>query len=248
MSGYRLAAGGTGISRGTPLQFTWDGEKCYGVAGDSLASALIACGKTVVARGFKYHRPRGVMGAGPEEGGAIVTVGEGARREPNAKAPCVELFDGLSASGQNAWPNVRRDIGQINDVLSRFFSAGFYYKTFMGLGRGTWEWMQFEKVIRQAAGMGRASHEADPDAYEWVHDFCDVLVVGAGPAGLAAAEACVAAGLDVMVVEQDFALGGYALSARDGIEGHAAPDWAAAQISRLSGARVLPRTTAFGLY
>ncbi|MEM0945024.1 MAG: FAD-dependent oxidoreductase, partial [Pseudomonadota bacterium] len=110
------------------------------------------------------------------------------------------------------------------------------------------EWMQFEKVIRQAAGMGRASHEADPDAYEWVHDFCDVLVVGAGPAGLAAAEACVAAGLDVMVVEQDFALGGFALSARDGIEGHAASDWAAAQISRLSGARVLPRTTAFGLY
>ncbi|MEM7670409.1 MAG: 2Fe-2S iron-sulfur cluster-binding protein, partial [Pseudomonadota bacterium] len=247
MSGFRLSSGGV-VERGTPLRFTWDGERCYGVQGDSLASALMSCGKRVVARGFKYHRPRGIMTAGPEEGGAIVTVGEGARREPNAKAPCVELFDGLSASGQNAWPSVRYDIGQVNDLMGRFFAAGFYYKTFMGLGRGTWEWMQFEKVIRRAAGMGRASHEADPDAYEHVHDFCDVLVIGAGPAGLAAAEACVAKGLDVMVVDQDFAFGGSLLASIGQVEGLAATDWVTARLAGLGNARMLPRTTAFGLY
>ncbi|MEM1275191.1 MAG: 2Fe-2S iron-sulfur cluster-binding protein [Pseudomonadota bacterium] len=248
MSGYRLQTGGTGITRDKPLRFTWDGERCYGVQGDSLASALMSCGKRTVARGFKYHRPRGIMTAGPEEGGALVTVGEGARREPNAKTPCIELFDGLVATGQNAWPNVRFDLGQVNDVFNRFFSAGFYYKTFMGVGRGTWEWMQFEKVIRQAAGMGRASHEADPASYDYVHDFCDVLVVGSGPAGLAAAEACVAEGLDVMVVEQDFALGGALLACTGQVEGQSAPAWLAAKLDALKGARLLPRTTAFGLY
>ncbi|MBY8978179.1 (2Fe-2S)-binding protein [Rhodobacteraceae bacterium NNCM2] len=247
MSGYRLPSGGA-IERSKALQFTWDGERCFGVRGDSLASALMASGKRVVARGFKYHRPRGIMTAGPEEGGAIVTVGDGARREPNAKAPCVELFDGLVASGQNAWPNVRFDLGQVNDLMGQFFAAGFYYKTFMGLGRGTWEWMQFEKLIRRAAGMGSASHEADPDSYEYVHDFCDVLVVGAGPAGLAAAEACVAKGLDVMVVEQDFAMGGALLAETGTVDGQGASDWIKDRIAALSGARLMPRTTAFGLY
>ncbi|MEM7178034.1 MAG: 2Fe-2S iron-sulfur cluster-binding protein, partial [Pseudomonadota bacterium] len=173
MSGYRLPSGGV-INRSKALRFSWDNESCYGVEGDSLASALMASGKMVVARGFKYHRPRGIMTAGPEEGGAIVTVGEGAHREPNAKAPCVELYEGLAASGQNAWPSVRFDVGQVNDLMGRFFAAGFYYKTFMGVGRGTWEWMQFEKIIRRAAGMGSASREPDPDSYEYVHDFCDV--------------------------------------------------------------------------
>ncbi|MEM7506065.1 MAG: sarcosine oxidase subunit alpha family protein [Pseudomonadota bacterium] len=248
MSGYRLPSGGTGIDRAKPLRFTWDDEACFGVEGDSLASALMSCGKRTVARGFKYHRPRGIMSAGPEESGALVTIGAGARREPNAKAPSVELYQGLEAFGQNAWPSVRFDLGQVNDLMGRFFAAGFYYKTFMGLGRGTWEWMQFEKLIRRAAGMGTASHEPDPDAYEYVHDFCDVLVVGSGPSGLAAAEACAAKGLDVMLVEQDFQLGGNLLSTAETIEGKSPADWRTERLEALTGARILPRTTAFGLY
>ena len=249
MSGYRLPSGGTGINRAKPLRFTWDDEACFGVEGDSLASALMSCGKRVIARGFKYHRPRGIMTAGPEEGGALVTTGSGARREPNAKTPCVELFEGLEAHGQNAWPSVRFDLGQVNDLMGRFFAAGFYYKTFFGAtGRGTWEWMQFEKLIRRAAGMGSASREADPDSYDYVHDFCDVLIIGSGPAGLAAAEACTAQGLDVMLVEQDFRLGGTLLSTRETIEGQPAADWRATRLEALENARLLPRTTAFGLY
>ncbi len=235
MSGFRLPAGGV-VDRARSLDFTWDGHAMRGYSGDTLASALMANGEHVLGRSFKYHRPRGVMSAGPEEGGALVTVGAGARREPNAKATQVELSQGLVATGQNAWPNVRLDLGRVNDVFNRFLSAGFYYKTFMGVGKGTGEWMFFEKFIRKAAGMGSASREPDPDSYDIVHDFCDLLVIGAGPAGLAAAELAAAEGLDVMLVEQDFALGGGPLGMGE------TPG------ANLDGVRVLTRTTAFGLY
>ena len=233
MSGFRLPAGGV-VDRARSLDFTWDGHAMRGYSGDTLASALMANGEHVLGRSFKYHRPRGVMSAGPEEGGALVTVGAGARREPNAKATQVELSQGLVATGQNAWPNVRFDLGRVNDVFNRFLSAGFYYKTFMGVGKGTGEWMFFEKFIRKAAGMGSASREPDPDSYDIVHDFCDLLVIGAGPAGLAAAELAAAEGLDVMLVEQDFALGGGPLGMGE------TPG------ANLDGVRVLTRTTAFG--
>ena len=159
MSGYRLTSGGS-VDRARSLSFTWDGRAMHGYAGDTLASALMANGEHILGRGFKYHRPRGVMSAGPEESGALVTVGTGARREPNAKAPQVELYQGLTASGQNAWPNVRFDLGRVNDVFNRFLSAGFYYKTFIGLGRGTAQWMFFEKFIRKAAAWAR--HRVSP--------------------------------------------------------------------------------------
>ena len=191
MSARRLTEGGW-IDRATPLQFTWDGRPQTGYAGDTLASALLAADERVLGRSFKYHRPRGLMSAGVEESGALVTVGSGARRDPNVKATTQELYDGLVAGGQNAWPSVRFDLGAVNSLFSRFFAAGFYYKTFMGIppfewGSGTGMWMRYEKLIRRAAGMGRASREPDPDHYEHSHAFCDVLVVGAGPAGLAAA-------------------------------------------------------------
>ncbi|MEM6354752.1 MAG: 2Fe-2S iron-sulfur cluster-binding protein [Pseudomonadota bacterium] len=252
MSGYRLREGGV-VDRTRPLSFSWDGTRYTGLAGDTLGSAMLANGLGPVARGFKYHRPRGVMTAGPEEMGALVTLGRGARREPNAKAPAVELFEGLEASGQNAWPSVRFDLGRVNDLMGRFFSAGFYYKTFFGIsGRGTWEWMQFEKLIRRAAGMGRAAAPgdmaSDADADDVVHDFCDVLVVGAGPAGLAAAAEAAGRGLDVMLVEQDFALGGRLIGTGETVEGLDADAWIAARVAELSGVRVLRRATAFGLY
>lgn len=248
MTGFRLATA-PHVDRDDRLTFYWDGRRRQGYRGETLAAALIAEGERIVGRGFKYHRPRGVMSAGPEEGGAIVTVGEGAHAEPNAKATEVELRHGLKARGQNAWPNVRFDLGRVNDALGAFFSAGFYYKTFFGVtGRGTWEWMQFEKVIRRAAGMGSASGEPDPAAYEIVHDHCDLLVIGAGPAGLAAAELAASEGLDVILAERDFLTGGALLASAETVEGEGARAWIAARRARHGGLRVWPRTTAIGLY
>ena len=248
MSARRLAEGGR-IDRATPLQFTWDGRPQTGYAGDTLASALLAAGEQVLGRSFKYHRPRGLMSAGVEESGALVTVGSGARRDPNVKATTQELYDGLVAGGQNAWPSVRFDLGAVNSLFSRFLAAGFYYKTFMGIppfewGSGTGMWMRYEKLIRRAAGMGQASREPDPDHYEHGHAFCDVLVVGGGPAGLAAARVARDAGLDVLLVEQDSLLGGTGLSLPADELGSVT---AQAELER-SGVRVMTRTTAFGLY
>ena len=137
MSAIRLTGGGR-IDRSRQLRFTWDGRSYQGYAGDTLASALMANGETILGRSFKYHRPRGTMSAGVEESGAIITLGTGSRAEPNTKATMVELFDGLVASGQNAWPNVRSDIGAALGLFGRFFSAGFYYKTFMGVPPFEW--------------------------------------------------------------------------------------------------------------
>ena len=248
MTARRLAKGGH-IDRSTPLSFSWDGTPMIGFTGDTLASALMANGEQILGRSFKYHRPRGIMSAGVEESGALVTVGEGARRDANVRATTQALYDGLVARGQNAWPNVRVDFGAVNNLLGRFFSAGFYYKTFMGLppfewGRGTGMWMRYEKIIRKAAGMGQASREPDPDCYEHAHSYCDLLVVGSGPAGRAAALAAALAGCDVVLVEQDSALGGDSLNR---------PDHATALHDELrqlesAGVRILTSTTAFGLY
>ena len=249
MSAKRLTSGGR-IDRSTILRFQWDGRTLTGFQGDSLASALMANGEQILGRSFKYHRPRGIMSAGVEESGAIVTVGEDDRRDPNVKATMQELYNGLSASGQNAWPNVRYDVGEVNSLFGRFFVAGFYYKTFMGIpplewGKGTGIWMQYEKLIRKAAGMGTASRDPDPDHYEHGHDFCDVLVVGAGPAGLSAAIVAAEAGLDVLLVEQDHALGGDLLNQSESVD---TKRESLIDQLKASGARVMTRTTAFGLY
>ena len=250
MGAKRLSSGGL-IDRRKKLSFQWDGKDCSGYAGDSLASALMANGQHILGRSFKYHRPRGIMSAGVEESGAIVTVGEGDRRDPNVKAPMQELYQGLTASGQNAWPNVRFDIGEINNTMSRFLVAGFYYKTFMGIpplewGKGTGIWMWYEKIIRKAAGMGTASREPDPDQYEHGHGFCDVLVIGAGPAGLTAAVTAAESGLDVWLVEQDWELGGDLLNQSD-TESVANRVELIAAVEN-AGVRIMRRTTAFGLY
>ncbi|MCP5073923.1 MAG: sarcosine oxidase subunit alpha family protein, partial [Rhodobacteraceae bacterium] len=201
MSSYRLDNSGCRIDRSHHLSFTFDGRAYSGFKGDTLASALLASGVTVVGRSFKYHRPRGIFSAGVEEPNALVTLRKGNRSEPNIRATEIELYDGLEATSQNCWPSPKFDLMAVNQLAGNAFAAGFYYKTFMGpkaaFNKTTELWWQFEKFIRRAAGLGKASIEADPDCYERMNAWCDVLVAGSGPAGLAAVEASIAAGANV---------------------------------------------------
>jgi methylglutamate dehydrogenase subunit C len=241
----RLPDGGH-IDRSRRLSFTFEGRSLCGFAGDSLASALLAQGITLFGRSFKYHRPRGLLGAGVEEPNALMTLGEGPRTTPNIAATVTELYEGLAARRQNGWPSVDFDLMAVNSLLAPLLGAGFYYKTFMGPRRGSW--MFYEPFIRRAAGLGRAVHARDPDRYETRYEFADVLVIGAGAAGLAAARSAGACGARVVLAEQDWLLGGQLLSLRasDPLDA-----WRAEQESALAGlanVRILTRTTALGLY
>ena len=243
----RTARGGR-IDRSAPLAFTFDGVRYEGYRGDTLASALLANGVRVVGRSFKYHRRRGVFGAGAEEPNALVRVGVGARAEPNLKATRVELHDGLVAESQNRWPSLGFDVGGLGNIASKLLPAGFYYKTFMW--PGSW-WMLYERLIRKAAGLGRAPVDPDPDRYDRRYAFCDVLVAGAGPAGLMAALTAARSGARVILADDAPVLGGSLLASTATIEG-ADP---AELVSRIGeelashpNVRVLSRTTAFGYY
>ncbi len=236
MSGPTRLAG-----RPATLGFTFDGVAMRARSGDTLAAALLANGVTLVARSFKYHRPRGIMTAGVEEPSALVTVGSGGRTEPNTRATDVFVYDGLVARSQNRWPSLRLDAGAVLGLAAPVFAAGFYYKTFFGPPK---RWMRYEHFIRRAAGLGPAPTAADPDVYEHRAAFCDVLVVGGGPAGIAAASEAAQAGERVLLVEQDARLGGTLLS--DG--GDLSAIDAACDAVRAGGGRVLTRTTASGLW
>ncbi|MDW9416688.1 sarcosine oxidase subunit alpha [Sinorhizobium meliloti] len=248
MSSYRLPKRGL-VDRNVPLSFTFDGRPMQGLEGDTLASALLANGRMLVGRSFKYHRPRGILTAGAAEPNALVTVGRGGRAEPNTRATMQELYEGLEAQSQNRWPSLDFDIGALNGLLSPFLGAGFYYKTFMWPAP-LWEKL-YEPVIRRAAGLGKASYEADPDAYEksWAH--CDLLVIGAGPTGLAAALTAGRAGARVILVDEGSLPGGSLLSDTATIDGKAAADFArdtSDELRSMPNVRVLVRTTAFGWY
>jgi sarcosine oxidase subunit alpha len=248
MSSFRLAKGGL-IDRTAPLNFTFDGRAMSGFQGDTLASALLANGRQLMGRSFKYHRPRGVLTAGAAEPNALMTIGSGGRTEPNSRATMQELYEGLEARSQNRWPSLDYDIGAVNGLLSPFLSAGFYYKTFMWPAK-FWEKL-YEPVIRKAAGLGRPTYEADPDAYEkcWAH--CDLLIVGGGAAGLAAALTAGRAGARVILVDENAAIGGFLLSETATVGGQTAAAYVADVLNELASmdnVTLMPRTTAFGWY
>jgi sarcosine oxidase subunit alpha len=249
----RTAAGGR-IDRAREVNFTFDGHAYRGYAGDTLASALLANGVHLLARSFKYHRPRGLLAAGAEEPNALVTVCRDAGRStPNVRATQVELYEGLKAESQNRFPGLAFDLGAASDLFSAFIPAGFYYKTFMW-PRSAWQSL-YEPRIRAAAGLGVAPRQADPDRYTGRFAHCDVLVVGAGPAGLAAAQAAAAAGARVIVCDEQSEPGGALLS--DGadepvmLEGRPAAQWLRETVRALAGnprVTLLARTTAFGYF
>jgi len=247
---HRLPVGGR-IDRARPLPFTFDGERYQGFAGDTLASALLANGVHLVGRSFKYHRPRGIVGSGPEEPNALMQIGREPRTEPNIKATQCELAEGLVAQSQNRWPSLQFDLRAVAGWAAKLLPSGFYYKTFM------WPpspkgWMFWEGFIRRAAGLGKAPRERDPDRYDKTFAHCDVLVLGGGPAGLAAALAAGRSGARVVLAEMDFALGGWLLTQRDArIEGQPALDWVArarAELERLPEVRLLTRTLCYAYY
>jgi sarcosine oxidase, subunit alpha len=251
MSGpFRLPSGGR-IDRGRPLRFTFDGKSYSGLAGDTLASALLANGVHLVGRSFKYHRPRGIMTAGSEEPNALVGVGSREDRyTPNLRATQVELYDGLVARSQNRWPSLRFDVGSINELFAPLLTAGFYYKTFMW-PNAAWKAL-YEPIIRRAAGLGRVPEKPDADRYTQVYAHCDVLVVGAGPAGLASALSAASSGARVIVCDEQLEMGGSLLSETAAmIDGKAASDWlkeSLAQLAARPNVTLMPRTTAFGWY
>ena len=235
------------IDRGNAVSFRFDGKTYGGFQGDTLASALLANDVRLVARSFKYHRPRGILSAGSEEPNAIVTVGSGVHQDPNVRATVQEIYNGFEANSQNRWPSLKHDLLSVNDLIAPFLSAGFYYKTFMW-PRAFWEKL-YEPVIRRAAGLGALSEKPNEDTYERAFAHCDVLVIGAGPAGLWAAYQLAQTGLDVILADEDFHMGGRLNSEADHIGGKPAADWAAdmvAQLDQMENVRLMTRTTVTG--
>ena len=241
----RLAQGGQ-VNRQKKLHFSFNGRSYGGLAGDTLASALLANGVSMVARSWKYHRPRGILSAGVEEPNALVQLFEGARTVPNARMTEVALVNGLSARSIHAKPSIEFDIGSLNSLFSRILPAGFYYKTFMASQKA---WHFFEHFIRKASGLGESPQEADPDRYEKRFAFCDVLIAGGGLAGLSAALAAGASGARVILADEQASMGGWLLSSDAQIDGLPADQWVAqayAKLQTMPEVTLLPRTTVFG--
>lgn len=245
MTAFKRLANGGRIDRTKTITFTYDGQRLFGHEGDTLASALLANGRTLIGRSFKYHRPRGFLSAGVEEPNGLFTIGEGARSEPNIPGTLLPLTEGLAAKSQNAWPSPNFDLMAVNSLAAPIFGAGFYYKTFMGPFKKSW--MFYEPFIRKAAGLGKVDAATDTARYDVQYGFCDVVVVGSGPAGLAAALTAGRAGAHVILAEQDTDFGGSLLSDNN----EALERWrtdALAELRGLANVLMMPRATVQGLY
>lgn len=240
----RLASGGR-INRKKTLSFTFNGKVYEGYEGDTVASALLANGVSMVGRSWKYHRPRGILGSGAEEPNGIFQIGSGETTIPNPRATQTELREGLEVASTNVWPSLDFDLLSVNGLFSRFMPAGFYYKTFM------WPqsmWLKYEHYIRKASGLGKSPVLPDPDHYEKTNAHCDLLVAGAGPAGLAAALAAGRAGARVIIADEQNELGGSLLHSADQIDGVPAAEWVASALAELEAmpeVRVLKRSTVY---
>ncbi|MGE6743666.1 sarcosine oxidase subunit alpha [Allorhizobium pseudoryzae] len=250
MSTHRIKGAGR-LTPARTARFTFDGKIYTALEGDTVASALLANGVHLMGRSFKYHRPRGILSAGPEEPNALIDVArDAARRQPNVRASVQEVFDGAIIRSQNRWPTLGFDIGSLNNLLSPFFAAGFYYKTFMW-PREAWAKL-YEPIIRRAAGLGVAPTETDPDHYANRFAHCDVLVAGAGVAGLTAALSAAKTGAEVILVDERADVGGALLfDTSTMIDGRPGYDWAQgvlAELKAMPNVRVLTRTTVFGYY
>ncbi|WP_339515545.1 sarcosine oxidase subunit alpha [Pseudomonas sp. RL_15y_Pfl2_60] len=245
----RLASGGR-VDRSQPLSFSFNGQSYQGFTGDSLAAALLANGVDIVGRSFKYSRPRGIVAAGSEEPNAVLQIGSTeAAQIPNVRATQQALYAGLVANSTNGWPSVNTDMmGILGKVGGKMMPPGFYYKTFMYPQN---LWLTYEKYIRKAAGLGRAPTEVDPDSYDYLNQHCDVLVVGAGPAGLAAALAAGRSGARVILADEQEEFGGSLLDTREQLEGEPAAKWVAKAVAELEGmpeVTLLPRSTVNGYH
>ena len=244
MTFRRLSQGGL-IDRNKKFTARLDGLRITGFEGDTLASALLAANKMVLGRSFKYHRPRGLIAAGVEEPNALFTIGKSGAEIPNVPATQIQLVNGITAKTQNAWPSKHFDFGAINQSFAGILGAGFYYKTFKGPGRKAW--MFYEKFIRRAAGLGKTSTASSTLHHGTMNTYCDVLVIGSGPAGLSAALHAGKAGASVTLAEQDFILGGSLLSRADVV----ASEWRMAAITALetqSNIRLLTSACVKGIY
>ena len=246
----RIEGKGT-LSPAKTVRFTFDGKPLVALEGETLASALLANGIHLTGRSFKYHRPRGILGAGPEEPNALMGIArDSARFQPNVRATCQEVFDGMVVTSQNRFPSLEFDVGVANDVLGRFFPAGFYYKTFMW-PRKAWDKL-YEPIIRRAAGLGVSPTEPDPDHYANRFAHCEVLIIGGGAAGLMAAKAAASSGKRVILVDENAEMGGHLLADASTKFGKVpGREWAADVVAELAGkdnVTVLSRTTAFGYY
>ena len=245
----RLKSGGR-IDRSKPLSFVYNGKSYQGFEGDTLASALLANGVDIIGRSFKYSRPRGIVAAGAEEPNAIMQIGATeATQVPNVRATQQELYAGLVSGSTNGWPNVETDLmGLVGKIGGKMMPPGFYYKTFM-YPKSMWE--TYETYIRKAAGLGRSPKEVDPDIYDKMNQHCDVMVVGAGPAGLAAALAAARGGARVIIADEQNEFGGSLLSSKETLDGKAASVWVAEVVKELEANEnvlVLPRSTVNGYH
>ena len=237
------------VNRDQEVTFLFDSKPYKGFVGDTVASALLANDVNLVGRSFKYHRPRGILGIGSEEPNALISVHKGGKIEPNVRATTQEIYEGLIVTSQNSWPSLKFDALAINDILAPFFSAGFYYKTFMWPPR-FWEAL-YEPIIRRAAGLGKLESEPDGDNYDQNFAFCDLLIIGGGPSGLFSALLAGRAGLDVILVDENPKFGGRLLFENTIIDGNHCLDWIQSclgELKSLKNVRLLSRATVFGIY